>query len=93
MWVKTFRNPDNSFFDPFIILFTSFVGGYTASKFPKKVLDFFTTPIGQYISYVLILYIFYKDEPNVTFVNILCEAIIYVVIIQFVTIILNEYFK
>lgn len=91
MWVKTFRNPDNYIFDPLIILFTSFVGGYTASKFPKKALDFFTTPIGQYISYVLILYIFYKDEKNVTIFDIMAEAVLYVIIIQVITIILNKY--
>jgi hypothetical protein len=91
MWVKTVRDPDNHAYDPFIILFTSFIGGYTASKFPKKVLDFFTTPFGQYISYVLILYMFYIDEKHVTIFDILAEAMLYVIVMQVMTAILNKY--
>lgn len=77
--------------DPLLILFSGVVGGFTISNFPKRILNFFATPYGQFIAYFSILYIYYIDDQTVTLVDLIVESLLYVVIIQFIYRLLAKY--
>jgi len=85
MIIKTFHKQNsNTFITALLILFTGFVGGYTVSTFPKTVLDWFATPLGRFIAFLSILYIYYKDDETVTLKDLVLESLIYVVILEFI---------
>jgi len=74
---------------PLVVLLSGFVGGYTVMNFPTEFLKLFSTPLGQFIALLTILYIYYKDDTDVTFMNIVYESLLYVVVLQLLAVILN----
>jgi len=90
MFINT-TNFEKKILDPVLILSAGFVGGYTLSMFPKQFLNLLTNPIGQFIAYLIILYIYYKDDVKPT--ELVLEAIFYVVVIQVVNYMLHKIFK
>jgi len=74
---------------PLVVLLSGFVGGYTVMNFPTEFLKLFSTPIGQFIALLTIIYMYYKDDTDVTFLDIVYESLLYVVILQLLSVILN----
>ena len=79
----------NKISHPLVVLLSGFVGGYTVMNFPTEFLKLFSTPIGQFIALLTILYIYYKDDTDITFLNIVYESLLYVVVLQLLAVILN----
>ena len=69
-------------FTPILVAFTSFAAGYTVSDFHPDFLKFFTTPVGQFIVYFVILYAMFRDDKTVALWEIVAEALLYVAILQ-----------
>ena len=74
---------------PLAFLFSTVIGGYTIKNFPQEFFQFFATPIGRFIAFFPILYIYYKDEKDVSLVDILYECILFVIILELLGLILN----
>lgn len=77
-----------------LIVFAAFAAGYTISDFHPNFLRLFTSPIGQFIVYFIILFTMYKDDKTFTILDIVIETTIYVIIVQaFKYIVTTYYFK
>ena len=72
-----------------IMILSSIVGGYMVSDFPKEFLNLFTTPIGQFIAFIIINLAFYMDK-NVSFEYIILESLIYMIILQVMKFVINK---
>ncbi len=75
----------------FLLSFTAFAAGYTVADFHEKFLDFFTTPLGQFIVYYIILHTVYVGDPEVTTNDLITEALIYVLILQVLKLVIQKY--
>lgn len=93
MLIKYRQGFDNHLerFNPMLIAITAFAGGYTVSDFPMKFRNLFATPVGQFLVYFLIIYITYKDDTEVTMMEMVGEAMIYVSILQVLKMFLRRY--
>jgi len=82
--IKGKAHPNNSRYivDPLSIMIAAFGAGYTVANFPQKFLDFLHHPLGQFIVYYLVLYTFYRDDKTVSKLDMVTEAILYVIILQ-----------
>ena len=94
MLIKSILTADKNVFDPTMILISGFIGGYTVGEFPPKFLDLIATPVGQFIAYFTILYIYYKDKLNntVTYTDLVSESVLYVIILQVINFVLHKVF-
>jgi len=93
MLIKFHKTSNKKIINALLIFFTAFIGGYTVSKFPKEFLDLFATPLGQYISFFCILYMYYQDDKNITLKEIILESALYVIILQCITKLLHLIYK
>ena len=75
--------------NPLIFLLAGFGGGYTVMNFPKEFLQFFSTPLGRFIIFFSLLYIYYKNDIHVTFTDIVFESITFVLILELLGLVLN----
>jgi len=75
------------------ILFGSIIAGFTITDLPKEFLDFFTTPLGQFIAFYAILNIMYMEDEEITRTDILIESLVYVGILQMSKIVLNKVYS
>lgn len=87
---KDILNPNKrNVINPLAFLFSAVIGGYTIMNYPQEFLKLFSTPIGRCIAFFPILYIYYKDEKDVSLLDIVYECILYVIILELLGIILN----
>lgn len=75
--------------NPLIFLLAGFAGGYTVMNFPKEFLQFFSTPVGRFIAFLSLLYVYYKDDIHVTFADMVLESITFVLILELLGLVLN----
>ena len=65
-----------------LIIFTTFAGGYIVGDFPKQFKKFFTTLFGQFLVFLAINLIIFKDSLNNNFSYVILESIISVILMQ-----------
>lgn len=77
---------------PFAILFAAVSSGYTIKDFPPKFLEYFKTPLGQFVIYFVVIYVTYINDTTIPLKDMILEAIAYVLIIQALKFILHRFF-
>lgn len=75
----------------FAIIIATVAGGYTVSDYPEYVLNFFKTPIGQFVVFFPVLFLMFKDDKKVSVLDIALESIIIVFILQILKYVFNKF--
>jgi hypothetical protein len=76
-----------------LMIFTSFVGGYMISDFPRKFLDLFNHPFGQFIAFIAINIIARYQNKSFNMTYIIIESIISVILLQLFKFIVFSIYK
>ena len=67
-----------------LIIFIAFAAGYTVADFPNYFLDFFKTPIGQFLVYFPVIYVTYKNEEDFYWTDMVFKSLLMVLIIRLI---------
>lgn len=76
-----------------LIILTTFAGGYIVDDFPHQFKHFFTTIFGQFIVFLAINLIIFKDDPEGRIEFVILESILSVFIIQIMKYLAFQYLK
>ena len=77
-------------FKTFLLIMGAVFAGYTASQFPPKFLLFFSTPLGQFITFMILGLGLYQTK-NIEFV--VYDSILYVILLQILQYISKEIYE
>ena len=77
-------------FKTFLLIIGAVFAGYTASNFPPQFLLFFATPLGQFVTFMILGLGLYQTK-NLEFV--VYDSIIYVILLQILQYISKEIYK
>ena len=77
-------------FKTFLLIIGAVFAGYTASQFPPQFLLFFATPLGQFITFMILGLGLYQTK-NIEFV--VYDSILYVIVLQMLQYISKEIYE
>ena len=77
-------------FKTFLLIVGAVFAGYTASQFPPKFLIFFSTPLGQFVIFMILGLGLYQTK-NIEFV--VYDSILYVILLQMLQYISKEIYE
>ena len=75
-----------------LIVFSSVIGGYMITNFPRKFLKLFTTPIGQFVAFMIFNTIIELNQSDFNICHVIIESIFAVIILQVFKIIIFKIF-
>ena len=78
---------------PLVLIVSAFAGGYTVMDYPQDFLNLFTTPIVQFLVFLSILYIAYYSVDDIKIYDLVLEALVGVLLIQFGKMMLRKIYK
>jgi hypothetical protein len=81
---------EHNAFKTFLLIIGAVFSGYTASQFPPQFLIFFSTPLGQFITFMILGLGLYQTK-NIEFV--VYDSILFVILLQMLLYISNEIYE
>jgi hypothetical protein len=80
-----------SYFSVLLVIYVAFAAGYTVADFPQYFFDFLKSPFGQFLVYLPVIYVTYKSDAEIPYLDMVFEAILMVIAIQILKYTLNQF--